>query len=634
MKTYQSIQQDHDDESSEGDALINRPTPIPDRSPSHKRYLLAGGVALGFLLAYNLLGTTQNNAPNNADVVVVSNNELMDSAQNDIDAFPFLPECFNQDDDQCGDQFCCPTTRVGVFGYCAECCDGSDCISVQEQPPAGEIGKRFCVDNKCETYANGESSQIPSDGNYPVWSTSETIDNSKTFYEINMPRTVYDGPLLEQVWHIDLNEQEASFDKNKVIFDGTHITIPSFEPMHAAYSRSYNFYDEHETGIVTLTMQDNPNSMVADYAALAFVEKYHTLTYDGIIDTSRGDFIKAKAKEQLREQPEFDRGNFVAHYYPFVFWASFKDFVMRQIEGGLDHAIAWQIRRYVNSYPKDYVGLVNPSSSASWASHSEKAKQAINLAKDPSFERDYLKSELHCKHIEKSDGVSFTQDSVTFPVGRPLTIFSGEMINSPVHYFGLGVGHVTADYDPSTGILEIFFQTFAHSRQHADVGFPGPYPNGLWVSPVADGSDYAVDPDRDGRTDEHFTADRPEQSPIVKAGPAEADFTLWARPTEEVCSPLYVDGFLSDFWESINIDPKKHFWEELGGNIDFMKGLVGGMPCSPWMHTDYDGGHLFDLNELGVWGHALGEIRSDKTKEMLLYSPFWDNYKCFYAGVC
>jgi len=577
---------------------------------------------------------SQNNAPNYADVVVVRNHELMDSTTNDIDAAAFLPECFGENHDQCGDQFCCPALITGVFGYCRDCCTDGHCMSSEEQPPAGEFGKPLCIENQCQAYQNGESSQIPSVG-YPVWVPSETIDNSKTFRELNMPRTVYnDGPLLEQVWHIDFNDQETSFDKNKVVYNGTHITIPSFDHMHAAYSRSYNHYDEHETGIVTLIMSDNPTSLVADFAALAFVEKYHTLTYDGIQDTSRGDFIKAKAKEQLEEKPEFDKRSFFKHALHFAFWAVRYDFITRQIEGGLDRALAWQIRRYAKSYPEDGVGSVNPSSSASWASHSEKAKQAINHARDPSFEREYLKSELHCKHIEKVDGVSYTQDSVTFPVGRPLTMFSGEMINSPVHYFGLGVGHIIPHYDPSTGILEMFFQTFSHSRQHSDVKYPGPYPDGLWVAPVAEGSDYVVDPDRDGRTDEYFQSDPPDPNPFLKNGPDTADFTLWARPTEEVCNPAYVDGKRSGFWESINIDKTVDFWENLSQIKGMLRGIVGGMPCSSWMHTDYDGGHQFDLNELGVWAHALGEIRSDKTKEMLLHATFWDDYECFYSDVC
>jgi len=57
-KHYQSIQldiqQDYHGESNDGDAPFNR-----YRQSSFKRYVLLSIVALGFLLAYNLQGTTQ-----------------------------------------------------------------------------------------------------------------------------------------------------------------------------------------------------------------------------------------------------------------------------------------------------------------------------------------------------------------------------------------------------------------------------------------------------------------------------------------------------------------------------------------------------------------------------------------------
>ena len=63
MKNYQSIQQDYDYESNEVESLINRSTPIPDRPPLYKRYALVGAVAIGFILAYNALGTSQVRFP-------------------------------------------------------------------------------------------------------------------------------------------------------------------------------------------------------------------------------------------------------------------------------------------------------------------------------------------------------------------------------------------------------------------------------------------------------------------------------------------------------------------------------------------------------------------------------------------
>jgi len=614
MTNYKSIQQDHDNESNEGDALINRPSLVPERNPSSKKHLtLVGVFALVFLLAYNLLGTTKNNAPNNADAAAI-----------------FDRICWHRQDEdkQCGpDLYCCHYRFIPLLGKCNECCTDSDCISKIDQPPAGEFGKPMCLDNQCQAYTNGESSQIPSDG-YEVWSPSETSDGGKKLRSYKMPRKVYnDGPLMEQVWHFDLDEQEASFDKNKIYYNDTHITIPSFDNMHAGYSRSYNHYDEHETGVVAVIMGDNDMSVVAHYPKVGFVEKYHTMTYDGTKDFTRAEFIKEKAEEQIAKNPNFDRNAW------FIRMGARALIMMKviptQIMAGLDLALAWQVRRYVSSYPEADFGSVNPSSSASWASHSEKAKQAIAHAKDPSFEREYMKSEQHCKHFEELDGLSYTQESVTFPLGRPITLFSGEVVNSPVHYLGLGVGHGTVHFDPTTSTLEIFYQTFSHSRQHPDVEYSGSYENGLWVAPVTDGIDYVVDPDHDGRGDMYAIPDQSQDTLIQ----GEEDFTVWARPTEEVCSDDMVDG---SFWEEI--DMKKtldidNVFDILTQVKPLLYGVIGSMPCSDFMRSDYGGGHNCDTNEIAVYSHALWEIRNDKTKELML-AKYWDSWECFYGGRC
>jgi len=647
-KHYQSIQldiqQDYHGESNDGDAPFNR-----YRQSSFKRYVLLSIVALGFLLAYNLQGTTQDNAPSNAntaasllvnysdddfmkefnEVFVDDDNSDLDFASNE-ETFDFLfSGCSSKED--CDDgQFCCRNT-------CKSCCQHRDCVQkIVGFPPAGEFGASLCIDDECQTYSNGESSQIPFDGVYPVWVPSETLDKSQTFHQLNIPRKAYnDGPLMEQVWRIDFSEQDASFEKDKVVYNGTHITIPSFQNIHTSYSRSYNHLDEHETGVTALIMGDNKYSVVADFPKIVFIEKYHTLTYDGKQDTSRGDYIKEKAEEQLAQEPVFDKRGWFRRNHPQTLWIGLHNTIQRQVEASLDKALAWQIRRFVKTYPKEDFGSVNPSTSASWASHSEKAQQAIDYAKDPSFKRDYMKSETHCKHFEDLEGVSFTEDSVTFPVGRPITGFTGEMVLSPVHYVGFGVGHITLYYDPNTSVLEIFYQTFSHARQHSDVKFPGPDPekgNALYVAPVADGEDYIVDPDRDGRTDSLFLLDAPGGYPLGRFG-GEPDLTVWARPTEDVCSEEYRDG---KFWEMI--DGNKFDYGSYSDMIiqqpHTFRGVVGGMPCAGnYMKTDYGGGNGFGPEEIGVWQHSLVEIRSDVTRDMLL-ATFWDGWECFYHNKC
>mmetsp|Transcript_15149 Transcript_15149/g.17021 ORF Transcript_15149/g.17021 Transcript_15149/m.17021 type:complete len:632 (+) Transcript_15149:269-2164(+) len=595
--------------SNEDDALINRPTPIPDRSPFYKRYPLIAVVALCFLLAYNLVGTNQDNAPNKADAAAF----LQDN--------PPIECQYNNDD--CGSgKFCCRNK-------CQSCCMDRDCTQKMEfLPPAGEFGDKLCIDGECTPYKNGEFSQIPPEG-YPVYTPSETLDNSKKFRKYSMPRTVYDGdgPIMEQVWRIDFSQQDESFDKdNKFEYNGSHITIPSFDHLHAAYSRSYNHFDEHETGISTLIMADNKYSLVADFPELIFIEKYHTLTYDGKIDTARGDYIKKKAKEQMGEQPAFDKAAWQKLAQETNNALGSTTTVQRQVEAGLDQAIATQVRRYARSYPVDDFGSLNANTSDSWAKHSELAKKAIDHAKDPSFERDYLKSELHCKHFEEIEGLSYTEDTITFPLGRPITGFTGEMVNSPVHYFGLGVGYITLEYDPNTQILEIFYQTFAHARQHSDVAFPGPYPNGLYVTPVSDGDDYAVSSTRDGRTDGLLLS----LAPPDNAFGGEADFTLWARQTEDFCDQNLLpylnlnDGNVFDYGTEA----------ELQHQLQISSDSVSSMPCATtYMRTDYGGGTNFDVQDFGVWYHSFIETRPGRNEEMLT-ATFWDEWQCFYADKC
>lgn len=230
--------------------------------------------------------------------------------------------------------------------------------------------------------------------------------------------------------------------------------------------------------------------------------------------------------------------------------------------------------------------------------------------------------------------MSFTADTVTFPVGRPMTIFSGELVSSPVHYLGLGIGHATIHYDPNTRKLEILMQAFAYSRQHTDFQFPGPYPNGLWVAPVADGSDYVVDPDTDGRGDSLFLPKEPKDIEFHPGGPA--DFTLWARPAEETCGNIYL---ASSFWEDIDVEKSamasNGVYESLSQSKDLLMGVVGGMPCArSWMSSDFGvPTHGFGTNEIGVWAHSLSELRGDKTRETYLRT-FWDEWECFYVDNC
>lgn len=327
---------------------------------------------------------------------------------------------------------------VNYYGVCKDCNHHSECAAQVTQPPAGEFGKPFCDDDmKCVAHVLGES-RIPEEG-YPTWVPSETLDNSYSFPKIAMPRRVLEnpGPVFEQVWYIDLNEQEESFNKEDVRVNGTHIQIPSFTPIHAGYSTSFHQYDEHETGISTFIAGKNDVSMVTPYPKAWFVEKKHTLTYNGVKDTSRGDFIRQKSDEALSES--WAHNSWLRKALDQFVTTGLRNSIPQEIEAGIDRAIAWQVRRYARSHQDDH----NPNISSSWAAHTEKAKRAIAYAKNSEFNREYPKSEQICYHMEEGYGVDASETHITLPLGRPSTTISGQMVRRSV--VGITSSHARAN---------------------------------------------------------------------------------------------------------------------------------------------------------------------------------------------
>merc|ERR1719491_285331 len=602
MTTYRSINQNDD-----SDVPINYTPPIANQSSSKKWYAASGSFVSIIVLMLLNRGRASN----------LENGST----------------CFS--DGNCESSVCAPISFFGTVGKCVTCRTRIDCVTKLKlgQPPAGEFGADLCVDNKCQAYANGESTQIPNSG-YPVWAPSETIDNAKVFRKYNMPRTVYSNestPVFEHVWYIDFNDQDLSFNKDDVNYNGTHIEIPNSAMIHAGYSKSYHMYDEHETGISTLVTFENPYSLVADYPKLSFTEKLHTLTYDGKKDTARGDYIKPLSEEGMKEK--WSMRKWLKRAVPKFAAVILRDTITSQIESGIDKAIAWQIRRYTKSYPKDDTGKLNPTSLSGWASHAEKAKQAINFAKDVDFKREFKKSEQHCKHFEETEGLAVTDTHSIFPLGRPITVFSGEVVHSPVYYLGFVVGYANVHYDENKNVLQIYYQGYSVSRQYSDVKFPGPYPSGLYVSSVGEGSEYDVDPDTDGRSDLFVKFEQPKDDrsmgiPFLSPK-EEADFTLWSRPRAETCNPAVENDA---FWEEIDLTKKDDStYDAIVQTSHTLKGVVSGMPCANiWMRSDYGRGtHSFGLLEIAVWGHFLGEVPDNETQPLAL-AKWWDSWECFY----
>ncbi|KAL7554896.1 hypothetical protein ACHAWF_018444 [Thalassiosira exigua] len=492
-------------------------------------------------------------------------------------------------DSDCKSQVCECERSICYYGVCKACRLHSQCAAQVTQPPAGEWGDPFCVDNACVAHLHGES-RIPEEG-YLTWIPSETFDNSESFHEIAVPRRVLrePSPVFDQVWYIDLNDQEESFKKGDIRFNGTHIQLDIPSPSTSMTSTRLGF--QH------------------------FLE-----------DTSRGDYIKQKSDEALSEP--WAHTSWLAKALTQVVNTGLVELIPSVVETAIDQAIAWQIRRYASSYQDD--GSLNPTTSTAWAAHTEKAQQAVAHAKNPDFRREYPKSEQICYHMEEGNGVDASDTHIILPLGRPFTTLSGQTVNSPVYFLGFAVGYFTAHYDESKGVLQLYFQAHASSRQYTDVMFPGPYETALYVSPVAEGSDYVVDPNTDGRYDSKMQLTQPSDDPTAFLHDDEPYYSLWARPQSDTCAQ---DIESEAFWYRVDLGAEDdNIYDTLVGNYDILNGVIRGMPCAAeWMSSDYGPGtNEFGPNEYGVWAHFLFEVRDDKTREFAL-ANFWNNWECFYG---
>lgn len=646
MTSYQSIPA-YQDDNIDGDRVIQ----IPDRAISQKRRIIGGIFAFGLLMV-GYLG--KNNARVQGHLFNAQQSTFFSLfGDNGPTYYDDFHTCSLSQENSCKNKCCGKRSFFPDQGVCYnECCSNADCAVGLGIPEAGEWGAAFCYEGQCKTSSNeatnenGVRSSIPAEG-YPVWLPSETKDNSRKYRKVTVPRVVHEEakPLFEQVWYFDLNEQGEGFNKDDVMVSDTEISIPVWTPLHAAYSKSYHAWKEHETGIVTLVFGDNEMSMVTDYPKASFVEKYHTITFEGEQDHTRSEFIKKKARVQLNEPWDYD--SWVARASSLFMDTSKKSIITGQVEAGIDRGVSWQVRRFTNEYKEEDFGSVNPTSSKRWEHHTERAKAAIELARNPDLKRDYLKSEQHCKHFENFNGVGLIYDGegedkdathVTFPLGRPFTTLSGEMVNAPVHYLGFVVGYVIAHYDADTNVLQLFYQGHSNSREPGDPNFHAAASEpALHVSPVAEGPEYYVDPKKDGRADSVLQLERPSNDssygflgPLFMTRP-EVDYTLWARPRSDTCDPAIIDD---PMWEEIDLPSVDNsIYELMAMSAMLTKGTVEGMPCADvWMRNDAGAGtHNFDANEMGVWTHFLAEVPDVLTKPMGL-GRFWDHWECFYGG--
>ena len=152
--------------------------------------------------------------------------------------------------------------------------------------PAGELGKNICDQetHTCKACQNGKFSSIPTWG----------YQQFEKFRNVTMKRNIYsndpDNPPIETAWYFDLKDQDKNLNFEDILYNRTHITILSFNRIHAGYSKSHKAFNESKTGIVTVFFANVDYSIiiVSDYPKVSQVEKYHALPYDGPKDTTGG----------------------------------------------------------------------------------------------------------------------------------------------------------------------------------------------------------------------------------------------------------------------------------------------------------------------------------------------------------
>lgn len=538
-------------------------------------------------------------------------------------------DCYS--DSACASEIC--SSRLFFWkGSCVECNTDEDCPGQGESTP-GEHPRAFCfkeeendANARCSEWKQGEP--INEKG-YPIWYHGAPGAQW-------IPRTTIDeGPVMDQVWHWDLNNQP---DDTEFILSETHVSIPLNSHTLAAYSRTYHNYQEHETGIVTVAFLNNPMSVLTPNPVAGMVEKYHTLTYDGIMSTAKADRVRKEVETRSEAaQRQAKRGRTWRSMKMGAALTGLGAVISQQLEAGKDERHLDQIRDHIQQLLRDETSM-DGIESTGWLDHSEKARQALADATTlPS-----LKSENHCKHFESGAGIEVTDTHIVIPLNSAFMANSGEMQFSPAYYFGLNSGVMLARHDESSGTLEIFYQASQMFRGYSDPKIAPeewPFPSGLWVAPVHPSVPVMS---TDGRTDQFYESEGPSgvaslQFLINQYLDVPVDYSMYDGGMEKTC-PTELRDRLKPVWlraklEEMGQGAGTNLMSRLSGMTNVLLAAVVGAPCgATFMRSDYGPGTMgLEMNEYSSWAHMILEVDPEKT-ETLVTSQFWDDWDAFFKS--
>jgi len=403
------------------------------------------------------------------------------------------------------------------------------------------------------------------------------------------------------------------------------VRIPLNLETVAGYSRTYHMSNEHETGIVSAVMGLTPyDSMLGPGFKYGLVQKYHTLSFDGVLPTRRVDRIEKEAKERTEEEQRRAMINQEAKTLILLGIIAGTGVASELLEAGIDQIHNAKIKEVVKRVRDGEISL--NIETLLMNRRSEEAQKALEDAKTMRS----IKSENHCVHFEDWDGLILTDDYLQMPLETPIFTLSGETVFSPLARFGSNTAINIAKYNVETNSLEFHAQAYAQYHLYTDIDDDSTS-SGLWLAPIQ--NDYAADA-TDGRLDSRYAPEYVRSIPmnlLVTAYDAlPMDYSLFDRTdtcTEEERSTLepYYDWITTELDETpiYGLDFLSSAAEYVGITYASVKSLTCG---SSFMKADDGSNHTgSDWVVFIMWMHFLLEWNEEERLEQTS-AVYWDNW--------